>query len=770
MDTASRFDNCAPFEIPEFPIERMKHKELLEDKIYRKKGSLSLPSQDAIPALRDSMSVSDCAWENGNDAPKLTNGRKRALSLEEEMDLDPNSACVDSSSSCSLDQDSARRISEISEIKRRNLDFQRVAISGEDHSGVPLEELKRFAEQIVKGLMLRQRYMKASLQEFHHPTAKLLSRVSDAGVCNIFDEEDKQAEDNILKKKSIADFPIHPPKKEGDPFDVLMLDDLNFKLKMVGGVVHVYENEEMCAKEQPIEWAYPDRQSYLAELNLMLSLISDGPLKSFAYRRLQYLSSKFHMHCLLNENLESVAQKRVPHRDFYNIRKVDTHIHASSSMNQKHLLRFMKKKMKTEANVPVARNKETNTMMTLQEVFKSVGVDVYDLSVDVLDVHCGRNTFHRFDKFNAKYNPIGASIVRDIFMKTSNDIQGRYFAEIMKEVMSDLEESKYQSAECRLSIYGRSRSEWDELAIWAIRFKVHSPNVKWMVQIPRLFDIYKANKHLDNFEEMLENIFMPLFEVTNNPASHPELHAFLQHVSGLDSVDDESKPESIIFDKDSPFPKEWDSAENPPYSYYSWYMYANIAVLNHFRSDRGLNKLVFRPHCGEAGAAHHLLSGFLLSHSISHGLLLRKVPVLQYLFYLAQIGIAISPLSNNSLFLSINKNPLPEYFGRGLNVSLSTDDPLQFHYTKEPLMEEYSIAAQVFKLSASDMCELARNSVLQCGFSDEVKSHWLGPTYKKEGVAGNDITRTNVPDIRVLFRHETFKEEMNCIIGAVLQM
>ena len=57
-------------------------------------------------------------------------------------------------------------------------------------------------------------------------------------------------------------------------------------------------------------------------------------------------------------------------------------------------------------------------------------------------------------------------------------------------------------------------------------------------------------------------------------------------------------------------------------------------------------------------------------------------PVLQYLYYLAQIGIAISPLSNNSLFLNYQKNPLPEYFGRGLNVSLSTDDPLQFHYTK----------------------------------------------------------------------------------------
>lgn len=35
-------------------------------------------------------------------------------------------------------------------------------------------------------------------------------------------------------------------------------------------------------------------------------------------------------------------------------------------------------------------------------------------------------------------------------------------------------------------------------------------------------------------------------------------------------------------------------------------------------------------------------------------------------------------------------------------------------------MEEYAIAAQVFKLSTCDMCEIARNSVLQCGLSHQV--------------------------------------------------
>ena len=36
-------------------------------------------------------------------------------------------------------------------------------------------------------------------------------------------------------------------------------------------------------------------------------------------------------------------------------------------------------------------------------------------------------------------------------------------------------------------------------------------------------------------------------------------------------------------------------------------------------------------------------------------------------------------------------------------------------------MEEYSIAAQVWKFSPCDMSELARNSVLMSGFEDEVR-------------------------------------------------
>lgn len=49
----------------------------------------------------------------------------------------------------------------------------------------------------------------------------------------------------------------------------------------------------------------------------------------------------------------------------------------------------------------------------------------------------------------------------------------------------------------------------------------------------------------------------------------------------------------------------------------------------------------------------------------------------------------------------------------------------------------------------------------------QVKSYWLGPNYLKEGPEGNDIRRTNVPDIRVSYRFETLCQELTLITQAV---
>lgn len=61
-----------------------------------------------------------------------------------------------------------------------------------------------------------------------------------------------------------------------------------------------------------------------------------------------HIVQKFSLHLMLNADREFLAQKSAPHRDLYNVRKVDTHVHHSSCMNQKHLLRFIKSKLRKE--------------------------------------------------------------------------------------------------------------------------------------------------------------------------------------------------------------------------------------------------------------------------------------------------------------------------------------------------------------------------------------------------------------------------------------
>ncbi|CUM63737.1 uncharacterized protein PRCAT00001321001 [Priceomyces carsonii] len=512
--------------------------------------------------------------------------------------------------------------------------------------------------------------------------------------------------------------------------------------------------------DEPIS-KVPSLRDYYVDLNKIAKFSSDGPSKSFAFKRLQYLETKWNLYYLLNEFEENKQSKRNPHRDFYNVRKVDTHVHHSACMNQKHLLRFIKYKLKTEPDEQVIFR--DGKILTLAEVFESLHLTAYDLSIDTLDMHAHKDTFHRFDKFNLKYNPIGESRLREIFLKTDNFINGKYLAEITKQVFEDLESSKYQMSELRISIYGRSIHEWDKLSAWVVDNKLFSHNVRWLIQIPRLYDLYKKNGNVQTFNDILRNIFQPLFEVSIDPKSHPKLHVFLERVVGFDSVDDESKSERLSESRKYPRATEWNFSINPPYSYYVYYLYCNMTPLNRLRAQLGYNTFVLRPHCGEAGDPEHLISTFLTSHSISHGIMLRKLPFIQYLYYLDQIGLAMSPLSNNALFLTYDKNPFYTFFKTGLNVSLSTDDPLQFSYTKEPLIEEYSVAAQIYKLSAVDMCELACNSVKQSGWEVSIKKHWLGKDFLKGGVGGNNIEKTNVPDIRANYREETLKSELDLV-------
>ncbi|KAK5709972.1 AMP deaminase [Elasticomyces elasticus] len=632
-----------------------------------------------------------------------------------------------------------------------------IGLDAGNESGI-MTELNAIYSNIQKILDLRHKYMQLSLQgPADNPKDGPGWGIYPCMPAPVWEGKDRP-EDGEPRTPKAGSRPRKMGQDIGEDFvleeclPVPGESDLTYALDDSG----VYQVYEPSKPDEPI-LQIPTIREYYMDLDAILGISSDGPSKSFAFRRLQYLEGKFNLYVLLNEYQEIADTKAVPHRDFYNVRKVDTHVHHSACMNQKHLLRFIKSKMKKSPDEVVLFRDDKH--LTLREVFESINLTAYDLSIDTLDMHAHTDSFHRFDKFNLKYNPVGESRLRTIFLKTDNFIHGRYLAEITKEVISDLESSKYQMVEWRISIYGRTLDEWDKLAAWVVDNKLFSPNVRWLIQIPRLFDVYQSSGLMTSFDQVITNVFKPLFEVTKDPRTHPKLHIFLQRVIGFDSVDDESKTERRIYRK-FPLPRQWTTKQNPPYSYWIYYLFANIASLNVWRKRRGFNTFVLRPHCGEAGDTDHLAAAVLCCHSISHGLLLRKVPLLQYIFYLEQIGVAMSPLSNNALFLAYERNPFLQYFRRGLNVSLSTDDPLQFAFTKEPLIEEYAVAAQIYKLSAVDMCELAKQSVLQSGFEHVAKQRWLGQTYDMPGVRGNDVKKVNVPDIREAFRHETWLLEL----------
>ncbi|XP_029315750.1 AMP deaminase 3 [Cottoperca gobio] len=749
-----------PRQFPKVTLsEADKETQLLAEKVYASalkeednKDTLSLFTvpEDCPIGLQQAKEhelLKDLAEQHSEESTKRKKSLKMIRSQSMSLQISVNTDCTRSvtvtphmspSSTCSS-------------VQENYPDYQRVTISGDYCAGITLEDYEQAAKSLFKALLIREKYSKLAYHGFCRTTAKFLRSTENMR----WSEEDEVLPDMCPR-----------PTDGEDPYSVENIpENLNYELEMKDGIVYVYDNAEALRKNQPHDLPYPDLENFAIDLGQVLAMITDGPTKTYCHRRLNFLSSKFYLHEMLNEMAELKELKSVPHRDFYNVRKVDTHIHAAACMSQKHLLTFIQKTYKTDADRVVLE--KAGQEMTLKQVFHSLNKDPYDLTVDSLDVHAGRQTFHRFDKFNSKYNPVGASELREIFLKTDNLMNGEYFARIIKEVAHDLEESKYQHAEPRVSIYGRSPEEWESLSKWFINHKVYSPNMRWIIQVPRIYDIFKEKKLIPNFAKMLENIFLPLFEATVNPQKHKQLHVFLKYVSGFDSVDDESKHSDHMFSFRSPKPEQWTTADNPPYSYYIFHMYANIMVLNNLRKERGLSTFQFRPHCGEAGSITHLVSAFLTSDNISHGLNLKKSPVLQYLYYLAQLPIAMSPLSNNSLFLEYSKNPLREFLHKGLCVSLSTDDPMQFHYTKEPLIEEYAIAAQLWKLSTCDVCEIARNSVLQSGLSHQDKSHFLGVNYLKDGTEGNDIRRTNVAQIRMAYRHETLCNELSFIVDAV---
>jgi AMP deaminase len=258
-------------------------------------------------------------------------------------------------------------------------------------------ELSAIYTNVQKVLDLRHKYIRLSLQRnFDNPKDDSAWRIYPSHPEPVWNDSLKERRNaGSLQNSGILE-PAEPPKPPrkmgtniGEDFhleDVLPVpgaSEMAFRLDEEG-VFQVYETAKSAELDTPIV-AIPTLREFYIDLDTILEISSDGPSKSFAFRRLQYLEGKFNLYYLLNEYQETADSKKVPHRDFYNVRKVDTHVHHSACMNQKHLLRFIKSKMKKSPDEVVLFRDGKH--LTLKEVFESINLTAYDLSIDTLDMH-----------------------------------------------------------------------------------------------------------------------------------------------------------------------------------------------------------------------------------------------------------------------------------------------------------------------------------------------------------------------------------------------
>ncbi len=73
----------------------------------------------------------------------------------------------------------------------------------------------------------------------------------------------------------------------------------------------------------------------------------------------------------------------------------------------------------------------------------------------------------------------------------------------------------------------------DTTCLWLVRWLFFGIILQYAIfLVLHCSDVYKKTEtiQVESFQDMLDNFFKPLFEVTSNPASLPDLASFLEHV------------------------------------------------------------------------------------------------------------------------------------------------------------------------------------------------------------------------------------------------
>ena len=178
------------------------------------------------------------------------------------------------------------------------------------------------------------------------------------------------------------------------------IDDLvSMKLKQEESKPKYKMGDDGIMIVEGIEMPY-DVKEFHKDYETLISIVTNGPVRTLSHKRIELLEKKFEMHKEMNGHLEEEWNKSNG-LDFYRINKVDTHVHLAAAFSAKRFTEFIKNKFEHHGTDVVDASKN----ITLDDVAKEINFDPSRLNVDSIDVTADQTIFNRFDHFNAKYNP-----------------------------------------------------------------------------------------------------------------------------------------------------------------------------------------------------------------------------------------------------------------------------------------------------------------------------------------------------------------------------
>ena len=170
-------------------------------------------------------------------------------------------------------------------------------------------EIQQVSEMIQQACKLRHKWVYKNIKQKGH----VGSMIRDEDICL-----------DVNRMKHIL------PKSMEDKYSFEFIDGV----ARIYNIDEIKEESELDNDDMNEIFETHTFDDYIEDLGSIYKLMAFGPAKTLCYRRLKILQCRFKLHLLINNEVEATEAHSVPYRDFYNVRKIDNHIHHSACMHQ----------------------------------------------------------------------------------------------------------------------------------------------------------------------------------------------------------------------------------------------------------------------------------------------------------------------------------------------------------------------------------------------------------------------------------------------------